>query len=196
MCVILAARKGIHLNKEELKEAFRSDSHGGGFTYVEDGKAIIKKGYFTFKDFWADYKDINGQKTNIVHFRWSTQSSRNKENCHPFEISESISACHNGNMPKYAKIQNGRSDSANFFEFVLKPLVNQDANLLRTPAIHALLSQALGDGNKIAILDAEKDDIILINDHLGHYHKDSWRSNQDYQKPKKKRKRAAVMLEI
>lgn len=196
MCVILAARKGIHLNKEELKESFRSDPHGCGYTYVEDGKAIVKKGYFTFKDFWEDYKEINGKKTNIVHMRWSTSGSRSKDNCHPFSITESLAGTHNGSMSRYSKIQNGQSDSANFFQFVIKPLVDKDPSLIREPSIHALLSQALGDGNKIAILDAEKDDIILINDHLGHYYKDSWRSNEDYVKPRKKKKRAAVMLEI
>jgi hypothetical protein len=194
MCIAITARKGYQVPFAHLQEGFRSNPHGAGFAYAnpETGTVVVEKGFFTFKDLWERFTLVNGTHDLMVHCRWSTEAGKNALNCHPWQVDNRHAMMHNGVLKEYTGFHNGLSDTGNFNEQIVKPMVAANPQLLKTPWFNALITQAIGSGNKVAILDADGD-IQIFGEHLGNYAFNGgiWYSNFDYVKKKKRNKKKA-----
>ncbi len=197
MCLALCAQKGRSIPFSVLQEGFKSNPHGAGYAIAKpevDGTTDIFKGFFTFGDFWEEFKEVNGKYDLLVHFRYSTGGARNEENCHPWQIDDKHAMIHNGTLKSYTRIHNGLSDTGNFNEQILKPLVQWHPDLIGTPYFNALAGQAIGEGNKMAILNGEGK-IYIFNEHLGNYLPNGvWASNFDYIRAKKRKKKVVCAV--
>lgn len=91
MCVIIyippgpqRPAKDLLKFKEDLRAAFNYNDDGAGYAVLMGGKVTYKKGYFHFKQLWADVMHFIDVYPLILHFRIGTGSRCNKANCHPF----------------------------------------------------------------------------------------------------------------
>ena len=175
MCLLIAAKSGVPIHKKYLKNGFVENSHGCGFVVAKDGKLIMRKGFFSFKDFWRVYRDYQSYD-KIVHFRWASVGKQTIENCHPFFVSDKLAMAHNGTIPIATK--DDRSDTFTFNQQVLRLLNQENINFLENSALTYLISKSIGQ-SKLAFLDNEGR-ISIINKHLGVEHEDVWYSNNDY----------------
>ena len=94
MCIIAIKPIGKDLmNKEIIQTMCTNNPHGNGFSYADNGKVIIKKGYMDFESFYTALNEIPNikDKNVVLHMRITTHGSTSKGNCHPFPLSNKIS---------------------------------------------------------------------------------------------------------
>jgi predicted glutamine amidotransferase len=193
MCIAIFVPIGRKLSEEAARESFNSNPHGAGFAFVENGEIKVKKGYFDFDSFMKDFNRVNGNHNLLVHFRWATHGAQNEANCHPWNINGTHAMIHNGIIEGYGNFRNGRSDTGDFGDFILRPmLAGMDDAALTAPWFIEIMSRAIGDGNKMIIL-SKSDKVAIFNEHLGHWRGGIWYSNEDYipLPPKKVKKKKA-----
>ena len=91
MCVIVFVPKGETLPvKATLEQCYRRNPDGCGFSWCADDKVHIKKGFFSFKDFWKAVRKIKLDETPLLmHFRIKTHGDICEELTHPFAVSKS-----------------------------------------------------------------------------------------------------------
>jgi hypothetical protein len=81
MCLLALARTRKMTNSE-VEQSNKSNPHGIGISWVEDGKVIFKKGMTIeqFKPFYESFDHL----PHIVHFRFRSAGSTSPELTHPF----------------------------------------------------------------------------------------------------------------
>lgn len=89
MCIAIYKPKNIELpSMETLKICFSNNPHGAGFVTDIPGSypgISVFKGYFTFEDFYEKFvQNVKKEHVCLIHFRYATHGTKNKENCHPF----------------------------------------------------------------------------------------------------------------
>ena len=91
MCIAIYKPKGIAIKKTTLANCFSNNPDGAGHMYIYKERLHIEKGFFTFAEFWEQYK-FDSEKYRkspfLVHFRIATSGMTDFTNCHPFRISE------------------------------------------------------------------------------------------------------------
>jgi glucosamine 6-phosphate synthetase-like amidotransferase/phosphosugar isomerase protein len=95
MCIAIYKPKNKIISETTLAECFRSNRDGAGFMYVDKKELKIQKGFFTFQEFYDAYKE-HENKQCVVHFRIKTHGPVAEDNCHPFEVNQSLGFVHNG----------------------------------------------------------------------------------------------------
>lgn len=113
MCVILVGTKK-QLLSVELDQAWRVNSDGAGFSYVDKNtnRARIVKGLMTFDALINALESTKTRGLISLHFRLATHGATNPKNTHPFSVGYDALA-HNGVLPSFgAHGKNGASDSA------------------------------------------------------------------------------------
>jgi len=182
MCIILSSAKGKLLDRDWLETSVKSNGHGCGFSYCKDGKLFLEKGFFKFEDFYEAYKKVEGCN-HIFHARYRTHGETDKENCHPFIISDNLHFCHNGVIHGY-NTNPKMSDTFNFCEDRLKPLTidTNGVKWWKNTGFKWLIESVIGNGNKFALLDSDGE-ITIFNQDLGEWADEEetiWASNNSY----------------
>ena len=180
MCIAINSKKGTSPTKDQLKESFDSNPHGGGYCFADGEKVVIKKGFFTFDDFYRSYQNDNmSSKDKLIHFRIATHGAINADNCHPFKITEQVSMIHNGVIDHFGSPS--LSDTKEFAELILQPLIiNGGFDVLKKQSVANMLSDAIGN-SKLVFLN-HKGHTVIINEKKGHWSKGVWFSNNSYKK--------------
>lgn len=181
MCLAIYKPKNATLSKQHLKNGFRANDDGAGFS-ISDGKTLTTyKGFFDFDSFYATFKPFNRAGVSaIVHFRFATHGAVNTDNCHPFQVSETISIIHNGVLAWRSNEK--QSDTACFVADTLQPVANHGMELFRNPAFRAMTEKAIGDHNKMVMLSA-CGEVVILNEHKSsaHWANGAWWSNRGYE---------------
>lgn len=182
MCIIACSPEGKTIPKENLEQCFRSNSDGAGYMYSENGKLIVKKGFFTFDEFYDSYLP-HEQKKIVLHFRIKTHGERNEENCHPFLVDESLAFVHNG-VIKIEEDHKQYSDTWHFNEKIVKPMYRDNRGFLKRIYNQELIKSFIGY-SKLVFMDG-KGRSMIINPDKGEWHDGVWYSNGSYKvhKPK------------
>ena len=113
------------INKATLRRCYDANPDGAGFMYAEDKQLHVKKGYFTFKEFYKEYKP-HGDKQVLIHFRIKTHGPIDKDNCQPFLVNNSLGFIHNGIISGYGS--SSKSDTIEFNESILQKIVSKHGN--------------------------------------------------------------------
>lgn len=183
MCIAVAKPKGFAVTKKILQNCFDNNPDGAGFCVEIDGNLVVNKGYFTFEDFYTAYQPYENEKA-LIHFRIRTHGDLNKENCHPFFVSDDIAMIHNGIIYNVSA-KGTESDTIVFNNMHLRPIVSkygQDA--LTSSALKPIIEHFIG-GSKLALFVKGQEDFVFFNEHLGNYSKEGiWFSNSSWQTPK------------
>lgn len=177
MCLAIYKPGGVIVPSDAYRNGFASNSHGAGFSYVEDGKLVTVKGLFTFDDFWRAFQP-HENKQAIVHFRFATSGLRDNDNCHPFEISSDTAMIHNGVLSIERNVNPDRSDTWHYCELVLRPFAARDPNFFVRPDVVFMGEAAIGH-DKFCFLRADGQWAIW-NEGRGEWDGDAWFSNTSY----------------
>lgn len=196
MCLLIANKFGNEISREHLSNAWESNSHGAGFAYFKDGKLILEKGFFDFEELYKAYQKTLGY-TNILHFRYATSGLKNKDNCHPFIVSENeeendqkekvkeptLILAHNGVISAFSHKTKDMSDTYSFIKEILTPMAADcEEKWYRNNSIKTLIENGIGSGNKLAAIDNEGE-ITIFNQDSGEWLDEDahiWASNGSY----------------
>lgn len=163
MCIAIVVPAGKVLPPDHIANAFNGNRDGGGFAYVDNGKVVIRKGFFNLDDFMLAFEPIAATfgKDNpmLVHFRIATTGKVNMQNCHPYQIDKGRGALiHNGS---FSWARGGRtaekSDTKELVEGICNNMNYEDAM-----EAYDKINTVLG-WNKVATLHANGKYIIFNN---------------------------------
>ena len=192
MCLIMCSFAGKEISKDHLETSFLGNPHGSGIAGAKDGKILTEKGFFKFEEFYEVYKKYIGMP-HIIHHRWKTHGETDKDNCHPFIISEKTDE-KNNSFPTLVLFHNGvihgyntnpkMSDTFNFCEDRLKPLTidTNGVKWWKNTGFKWLIESVIGNGNKFSLLDSDGE-ITIFNQGLGEWADEEetiWASNNSY----------------
>jgi hypothetical protein len=176
MCIAIFKPANNTISKEILEECFKSNSDGAGFMVSVNKKLIIKKGFFTFNEFWEAWKPYENEIA-AIHFRIRTHGEINLVNCHPFAINTGLGFIHNGVIMGFGLKET--SDTHHFNEDILKPLVSKYGNnILTNTSIKYLIESKIGY-SKFVVLDRHGN-YSIFNEEKGHWNNGVWYSNYSY----------------
>lgn len=179
MCIAIYKDKDLTISKETLQQCFKSNPDGAGFMYAQDKELHIQKGFFTFDEFYDAYQQ-HEKKRAVIHFRIKTHGKIDKANCHPFHIHKGLGFVHNGIISGFGNQE--VSDTREFSEGILKPLVSKWGNLaIFQPAIKSLVENRIGY-SKLIFLDRHGN-AEIFNEKKGVWDNGIWYSNSSYKAP-------------
>jgi hypothetical protein len=157
-----------------MRNCFLNNSDGAGLAWVDETGLRVRKGYFSWRELWKAMRGLK-QYAAVLHCRLATNGSVKADNCHPFLLNNGVAVAHNG----IAKVEPLEADMTDSESFAIKYIEPWSQDELRTDRVTNLLEQALGAGNKMALLDTSGQ-ITLLNGEGGVEFKDVWFSNHSY----------------
>lgn len=181
MCIAIYKPADSIISKETLQRCFTANPDGAGFMYSTGSKVKIRKGFFTFDEFYQAYKP-HENKTCAIHFRIKTHGAVEVSNCHPFYVTSEIGFIHNGVISKHGGNTN-KSDTRDFNEKLLRPMVKSfGTTIIHSPQIQPLVESYIGY-SKLVFLDKDGN-ATIYNESMGNYDNNVWYSNTSWQEPK------------
>lgn len=185
MCIIAYKPAGVSIDKKTLRNCFDSNPDGAGYMFPCEGKVLINKGFWTFKDFFAAWEKtlkIHGSDLPVVfHFRIATHGVIDKRNCHPHRITKDLAFVHNGilscvNVPLRSPV----SDTIIYRDKYLRRLKAE--SIYSTKAIEKI-GQHIGNHNKFVFLNGHGH-AAIANEEAGIWSGNVWYSNTSF-KPRR-----------
>lgn len=176
MCLAIWKPAGKTIKKEHLENGFASNNHGAGIAFANKGKLTIKKGFFKFEEFYAEYEKVQALPC-LIHFRIRTSGGQDARNCHPWEVTPHLALIHNGILR--LQEQNGLSDTGVFATYILRPIVEAGPGNWQRPGIKWLLEEAIGTSNKMVLMNGDGEHVIL-NEKQGDWDNGCWFSNSTW----------------
>ena len=179
MCIAIMKSANKKISKSTLRRCYDANPDGAGFMYAEDKQLVVKKGYFTFKEFYKEYRP-HGDKQVLIHFRIKTHGPIDKNNCHPFLVNSGLGFIHNGIISGYGS--NSKSDTIEFNEAILQKIVAKHGNnsLFDDPMVE-LIENVIGY-SKLVFLDRHGN-YTIMNEKKGNWNDGVWYSNMSWKKP-------------
>lgn len=175
MCLLIAKKEDIKIDKKYLKNGWRENPHGAGFVVAKHGKLLMRKGFTSFKTFWKAWREYE-QYPAVVHFRWANIGKINYDNCHPFIVDNELAFAHNGTIP--IATDGEKSDTRTFCEEIARKCKEYNPNFLDDPITNWFISKSIGN-SKLAFID-NHGKLTIINQDRGEFHEETWYSNTDY----------------
>lgn len=180
MCIAILKTKKGKISDEALKESFTRNSDGAGIAYTLNKKLIIEKGIFNVEQFIKAVRRIEKICDNnmLIHCRIGTSGLKDKDNTHPFNVSENVCLIHNGILDIDVPKNCNKNDTRLFIEKYLSGL--NDKDLLHNNSIKKMIASLIGSNNKFVLMD-NKGYYRIINEKAGHWKDDVWYSNTSYE---------------
>jgi len=179
MCIAIYKPKGKEIERETLERCYNVNPDGAGYMFHKNDKLYVKKGFFSFSDFWQSYRR-DRTKECVIHFRIKTHGQINKANCHPYMVNDKFAFVHNGVISGYNAAD--KSDTWLFNEDVIQPFVSKWGNLgLFEDPIKKLIESRIGY-SKLIFMD-NTGNTKIFNEDKGYWDDDVWYSNTSYKKP-------------
>lgn len=132
MCVIIHRDPGIVIPYDKIATACQVNPDGWGFLALKDGELIYQRGYSKTGNAPEEIYPLLEEYIDCdiaLHLRFTTAGEKNVENCHPYVVLEKetdgvdLYFMHNGTLSDFRKQNTKMSDSYNFVQAVLKPLL-------------------------------------------------------------------------
>lgn len=177
MCIAIAKPAGKWVSKEHLYNSFNANRDGAGYAFLHkvSGQMVIKKGYFTFEEFYKEFsKDVDTDTHALIHFRISTAGKKDAANCHPFSL-QNGAMMHNGPCINYSSCKGDkeRSDTRQFAEDFVQTLSKE-----QIVAIRPMIESYIGS-EKIVFLFNDGE-FVFCNERNGQWHEGCWFSNSSF----------------
>ena len=188
MCVILVKERGIELpTKDILESCWKRNPDGAGFMFNDCDKVVIMKGFMTFEEFYLRLQTANEfyhlkEKGLVIHFRIATSGLKDKENCHPYPLSNDnldlrksfitteLGIAHNGIIRSYNGKDKILNDTQLFIKNDLFELNSLDKKFYKNVIFQSMIERLI-DGSRLVFLN-KKGDIIKLGNwfHNGNYY--------------------------
>jgi predicted glutamine amidotransferase len=180
MCIAILQPAGTRLTKQKAENSFDSNPHGAGYMYAHDGKLVVNKAFYTFKELWEALEPDLDQYAEtcpfVIHMRIKTHGDNSPANIHPHIVNDDLAFVHNGIISIGTK--GDESDTAAFNRVLLQDMPE---NFLKNKAIMRLIEDFCS-GSKLVFLDSQGN-FQIANERLGHWNKTDglWYSNHSYE---------------
>lgn len=195
MCVIAVYEAGLKLHEEELRNCFDYNNDGAGLMYwdKEKGKTRIRKGFFTFEDFWQAANEIPEDVHRVFHFRIATSGAIAPSTCHPFAVSDGyktmgkantftdVGMVHNGILSEYTPklgMKSKHSDTMQFIKEMAYPL----GKAIWNKQVQELLAEHTR-GNKLVFV-GNNGSVAMLGEFTESKESGAWYSNTSYKRYK------------
>lgn len=178
MCVAIVKPKNAVITDDTLRNCFDNNPDGAGYAYLDNGRIILRKGFFDIESFLEAYHaDAVNDRQALVHFRITTRGDDSADNCHPFPLAQGA-LVHNGTIHGLGKRGEGKSDTAMFAEMI------HGIDAAHLEAMRPMIEDYVR-GSRIAVLTAEGQFIVYhANEWLEHngalYSNDGYLSDSTY----------------
>lgn len=188
MCLLIAKPAGTTIPEDAMRSGYDANDHGAGFAVAEDGKVLIRKGFFNFDKFLKAYLEVSKDQTlpALVHFRIGTSGHNDEDNCHPFVVGN-MAMAHNGVFPAFSF--SGTESDTNRLSIYLNALETTSPGIVLTPPMLGMLDDICDERNKLAFL-TPSGKIQIVADRLGYWDDGIWYSNLSYKPRRRTRYRA------
>ncbi len=177
MCIALSKKIDKCVKREILENCFQNNSDGAGFAYIKNGELFIAKGFFDFESFWRYYSVLEKQ-TILIHFRVGTSGSTGGVCTHPWRVNNNLAFIHNG-IISIERTNQSLSDTGNFNDNVLKPLMNEAPDYWKSPEFKWIIENSIGSNNKLVFAD-NTGHTVIFNEKEGKWEDDVWYSNNSF----------------
>jgi hypothetical protein len=177
MCLLVNQPRTTIFDDEFLTGVYSRNQDGLGIMYAEDGKMHIFKCLpANSKDFIDFYNKHAAGRECVWHARMQTHGDVDMDNCHPYKVTDRIWMAHNGVLSASNDIDTKRSDTWHFINFLLRPALQADPDLLLDDQWIKYVGKLIGNSNKFAFV---RDDgvVCVINESVGVTHQGAWLSN-------------------
>ena len=176
MCILINHPANTNFSDELLADFYDYNSDGFGAMYAEAGKLVIIKTLGKPDEIEALYKKELAHRDCIIHYRMKTHGDIDLDNCHPYRINDDIWMAHNGILTMGNPIDKSKSDTWHFIEYIIRPALAADPDLIFDLDYQEYLEQMIGSSNKFAFMHRSGQSVIL-NKHAGVEHQGAWLSN-------------------
>jgi hypothetical protein len=193
MCVILYKKAGHTIEDWRLKSAVQVNPDGWGYSIpLGEGKLLTKRCYDE-KGNSAELieKAIEKHKNEemFIHLRYKTHGDKSLLNCHPFTVLTKrthgidLQFMHNGTIAGFSSIKDSRSDTKQFVDAVLTPLMERilafssPEKAIFDKLLPEILDQYAGFNNKFVLVDGFGSR-LFVNEHQGKTFDWGWASNE------------------
>ena len=176
MCILINHPANTNFSDELLADFYDYNSDGFGAMFAEAGKLVIIKTLGKPDEIEALYKKELAHRDCIIHYRMKTHGDIDLDNCHPYRINDDIWMAHNGILAMGNPIDTRKSDTWHFIEYIIRPALAADPDLIFDLDYQEYLENMIGGTNKFAFMHKSGKSVIL-NKHAGVTHDGAWLSN-------------------
>lgn len=185
MCLLVQQTKETNFSDEFLTGVFLRNSDGIGVMWADDGKLMYHKALVASAgEFVAFYDDNIRGKACCWHARMKTHGDIDLTNCHPYpvfgfegeDVPLPVLLMHNGVLATGNSNDTSKSDTWHYIRDFIRPMLNDNPELLHSAAFQKLLASHIGGGNKFALMDA-LGRTVIINRQAGVEYAGAWLSN-------------------
>ena len=178
MCIAIVKPQGTTITDKCLETCFINNPDGAGIAYAKDGQLYIVKGIFDVKQFISEIRKAEAiaEGDMLIHCRIGTSGKKDKNNCHPHIVNDSLVMIHNGILDIDVPLNSKVSDTVIFTEEYLK---NLPKDFTKNKAIMKLIEFSIGSKNKFAFLN-NKGESFICNQKAGVVEGGIWYSNETF----------------
>jgi len=160
---------------------------GLGIMYRENGRVKVAKSVGTQDERFALFREHRDKPCWAMHSRMRTHGEINEDNCHPYKIMDiddgdpiDMYMMHNGVLSNAPSIDKKQSDTWHYVEYILKPLIKNNANLFwDNDHINSLIQDHIGKTNKFLFMRSDDVEypVLILNHGAGVERNGMWLSN-------------------
>jgi hypothetical protein len=181
ICLIIAVaqERGLPLPtfQAALHSAIKRNPDGIGLAWPDDGKVRVLKhprNYAPVID-QASALYAATEAPFFIHLRYNTVGNTTVANTHPFSLTPALAMAHNKTL-KIEPPNHSWSDSRTVAE-LLKTMIAGDGNFFNSALFWSFIEHQAGKDNRFVFLDAEDEELVIVNEHLGVEVDGLWFSN-------------------
>lgn len=176
MCILIHHTKNTVFTDDQLADFYQHNPDGFGVMYG-DGKIIhVHKTLGNLEEVKALYNSVAVGRECMIHFRMQTHGDIDINNCHPYKVNDDIYMAHNGILSAGNPIYKQMSDTWHIIEYIIKPIAENNPDLLFSDEWIDYMEEVIGKGNKFGFCHADGRTSI-INKSAGVHLGEAWMSN-------------------
>jgi predicted glutamine amidotransferase len=176
MCILIQHPANTAFTDELLLDFYQHNPDGFGAVYAENGELVVIKTLGKPDEIKAIYHEVLKGRECIIHYRMKTHGDIDLDNCHPYHVTDDIWMAHNGILSMGNPIDPRRSDTWHFIEYILRPALTANPELLFDVDYQDYIGDMIGTSNKFAFMHSDGRSVI-INESAGVNHEGAWLSN-------------------
>lgn len=176
MCILIQHPANTAFTDELLLDFYQHNPDGFGAVYAENGELVVIKTLGKPDEIKAIYHEVLKGRECIIHYRMKTHGDIDLDNCHPYHVTDDIWMAHNGILSMGNPIDPRRSDTWHFIEYILRPALTANPELIFDVDYQDYIGDMIGTSNKFAFMHSDGRSVI-INESAGVNHEGAWLSN-------------------
>ncbi len=191
MCLIVVKDNAEgNFTVENFDKSYSRNSDGMGIMWLENGRVKVERALGNLKQQRKVYQRHMDKPLFVLHQRYATHGAKNLmfENCHPYKVMDmddgdaiDLYMAHNGVINNAKTTNENMSDTWNFVENHIKPIIKANPDLLWSDGIQMMISDYVGAGNKLVFLtnytNEDREPLLIFNKPAGTNLGGCWLSN-------------------